>query len=770
MKKIITILAAFLFATATFAQTKENTVQVVMPESVNLSGNEASWLPGQLQDKIKSNLQEYLGMKTVVDSKSEVTLKKLQREAESGGRDENTAIELGKISTAQFAVMTKIRKTGKGYTVSVDYTDMTTGVQKATATSKEYAGTDELYGNTGAIDEITLILSEKLGIAINPIQKQALRYGTADFSIDDQLKLAKQNEEQYKKLMGQFDEQIQALSVSNDLNAVENKKKIEAEKALLAEKQRSEQNRLAELAEQKKKADDDARLEAERSDEQKKKRDALSAEAAKKAAEVRKLKMAKQGVFGQINVIESKKKALVEIREGVENRTQELYGQLVKDKKAEEDKIRDKTWASIELENGKPTQAAQRRRENQVNESNESLTVKFISDAESVKSATIKQDSDLLAEIRADQKAIEKPRTVNSMGSELKVSYGSYSGENKGWNVYLSLYTDGIELTNLDMLLTYKAVTGKDAPNLETADDKSVQDYMDTVDMYNSLLLRGDPIFYYEIDYTVTALYDSKPSAYEFKLREVRTISTVKNTVLQKNPMAVTVARTMTPQWDIREKGGILAKVKQEHEIKSAGGSDSQISYYNTLGIVKANESIGIIKKQFQPMTYLAACNYCNKLSEECGLEPVYEITDRATFKKNCMRIVLLPATLSGALLFASRGGIKFFGAIVLLGKTPTRIIRKKNVNGFRLPTETEWKEFIQNSCEIENRWYDELIDGTYYSDPFYDYFDERMKYEKITYTVLNHFGVKEKRKEKIGFGYSSQQSEYPFHIVRNLK
>ena len=65
-------------------------VQVVNQEVVNIAGAEAAWLPGQIQDKIKSNLQEYLGMKTVVDSKSEAALKKLQAESESAARDEST--------------------------------------------------------------------------------------------------------------------------------------------------------------------------------------------------------------------------------------------------------------------------------------------------------------------------------------------------------------------------------------------------------------------------------------------------------------------------------------------------------------------------------------------------------------------------------------------------------------------------------------------------------------------------------------------------------
>ncbi|MBR1614961.1 MAG: hypothetical protein IJ673_05700, partial [Treponema sp.] len=200
-------------------------VQVVNQEVTNLAGAESAWLPGQIQDKFKSNLQEFLGMKTVVDSKSEAALKKLQAESESAARDESTAIEFGKITTASFALFTKIRKTGKGYTISADFTDLTTGEQMASATSKEYSEAEYLYGSTGAIDEITLSLGNKLGIKISDLNKNLLASGSASFSVDEQLALAKQNEENFNRMMAQYDADLQKLSVSNDISAIENKKK-----------------------------------------------------------------------------------------------------------------------------------------------------------------------------------------------------------------------------------------------------------------------------------------------------------------------------------------------------------------------------------------------------------------------------------------------------------------------------------------------------------------------------------------------------------------
>ena len=704
MKKLLMLLVLFVSVTTTFAQTS---VQVVMPECVNISGNEASWLPGQIQDKLKSNLQEYLGMKIVVDSKSEAILKKLQRESENGGRDENTAIELGKISTAKFAVMTKIRKTGKGYSISTDYTDMTTGEQKATAISKEYKTTDELYGSTGAVDEITLILSEKLNIAISSIQKQVLKMGLADFSIDDQLKLAKQNEETFKKMMAQYDSDLAKLSVSNDLSAIENKRKIEAEKALLVEKQNSEKKRQEELTAQKQRAEQDAKLEAERSIALKTQRDEMAKQAAAKAAEVRKLKMEKQGVLGQINVIESKKKALVEIRQGVESRSQELYDQLVKDRESEEARIRNKTYSTVELgSDGKPTQTALKRRETQVIQSYKDLTNKFFADCESVKKSTVAQDSALLAEIRADQKALATTRTVSSMGDELKVSFGTYEGSKNGWNAYLSLYSDSVLLYTDSFIVGYEALSGKKAPDTATElRDSVIEEYTNNVDMYNSLLTRGDPIIYFEIDYNVTAEADSKPSEYKFNFNKIRVINTVSGKTTQTSALSKVQLRTMKPEWDLREFAGIVEKTKAGFDAKKypvevymekgysradaekAVARDIEIEKFfgNSKMIAIPGKSIEMLstevtQKMYQKImgenpskfkgennpvecvSWYDAVYFCNKLSETMGLTPVYSVKGLTDVKQ--------------------------WNYMDLEGK----ITQNLQANGFRLPTLGEWQ------------------------------------------------------------------------------
>ena len=616
----------------------QDTVQVLLSSTENLSNTESAWLPGQIQDRLKSNMQEYLGMRTVVDSNAEKSLKQLQAESESSARDENTAIELGKITTAKFGLFSKIRKTGSGYSISVDYTDLTTGVQVASATSKEYSKAEYLYGSTGAVDEVTLALANKLNIQLNDLTKNLLASGSADFSVEAQMALAKQNEEQYQKLMKQYDDELKKLSVSNDLSAVENKKKIEAEKALLAEKQKSEQKRLAELAAQKQQAESDTKLEAERSIELKTQRDNLAAQAAAKAAEVRRLKLDKQGVLGQINVIESKKKALVEIRQAVEVRYDELYNQMNRDKKVEEDKIRNVPWSIVELKDGKPTESAKQGRDNLVAESNRNIENKFIADCESVARAADSQDTGLMSEIRSDSSKLAVPRKVNSLGDELKVSYGTYDGEKYGWVAYLSIYSDGINYYNDQFIVDYKSLTGKPAPDITTANKQTRDEYIANTDMYNSLLTRGNPILYFELDYSVKAENDDKPSQYVFNFDIIHVFNTVTGKEVQTTKLGKSISKTMVPEQDIRKNDIVkLAKTKLKED------NAKQIKLKQMLANIK-DKKYNIFDKDFYNLiiendsatgaSLFDAMFFCNKLSMILGYNPYYVVNGTTDITK----------------------------------------------------------------------------------------------------------------------------------------
>lgn len=713
------------------------TVQVVNLEAVNLNTSETSWLPLQIQDKLNSNMQTYLGMKTVVDSKAESALKKLQAAGEDAGRDENTAIELGKITTAKYALFVKIRKVGENYAVSVDFTDLTTGEQMASCLSKEYSKAEYLYGSTGAADELTLALADKLKIKINDLNKNLLTSGSADFGLDDQLALAKQNEEQFNKMMADYDKELSKLMTSNDVNAIQNKKRIEAEKALLKEKQNAEKKRQEELNAQKQRLEADAKLEAERSIALKTQRDQMAKEAAAKAAEVRKLKMEKQGVLGQINILESKKKALTEIRQGVESRNQELFTQLEKDRADEEARIRNKSYGTVELDSsGNPTEAAKKRREKQAIESYKSLTEKFFADCDNVKNAAAGQDASLLAEIRADQKSLTAQRTVSSMGDELKVSFGKYEGSENGWNAYLSLYSDGILLYTDSFIVGYEALSGKKAPNMAAElNDAVIEEYTNNVDMYSSLLTRGDPIIYFELDYNVNAESDDIPSGYKFNFSTIRVINTVSGKVVQTSKLNNVQSRTMTPEQDLRIVDGVAENEKDDFKAMKAlfaknftlakskkirlklGKADVLSQMVKILGrnyemlktevtqelyTLVMGENPSKFKGENSPVenvSWYDAIYFCNKLSELYGYTPVYSVNG---------------STDKNAWIYIEEDKYMFEGKRMFYY---TNVTQNTTANGFRLPTVEEMLYAAKGGQNYEYAGSDDINEVAWYRD-----------------------------------------------------
>lgn len=673
------------------------TVQVPFPNLENITGTEAAWLPGQIQDKIKSNVQEFLDMRVMTDSRAESQLRQLQAESESNARDQDSAIELGKITTAHFALFTKLRRTSSGYILTADYTNLTTGEQLASVTSREYTRPEFLYGSTGAVDEITVLLASKLGISLSPISARVLKNGSSGFTVEEQLALTKQNEDRFRKIMLDYDAQLEKLMASTDINALQNKARLEAAKALLMEKQNSELKRQEELKAQKLRAEEDRMLEAERSIALKTHRDQLAKEAAAKAAQVRSLKLAGQGIFGQISMIESKKKALLEIREDVEKRCLELYVQLEKNRVEEELRIRSRPLGISEKDSAQmQTEESKRRRENQVAKSYEDLTEKFYSDCKAVKDATMTQQTSLLEEIESDQKSLASIHTVSSMGDELKVSISSFTGALNGWLAHLSLYSDGILIYTDSFVISYRAVSGKDAPTEKELIDYAVADEYDaSIDMYNSLLTRGEPIIYFELDYSVGSNSEFKPSHYQFNFKNIRVINTISGQVTQTSRLNKTLSRTFKPELDIMEKPGIAEKERMRIIGEQQDAENRE--FFESLGLnlvkipgIKIQVLDGKVSQELfdsimngSPVrqrqdkspavnvSWIDAICFCNRLSEKCGYTPVYSV-DGTTDISSCM--------------------IKKSGKHYYPDDIYKKIVQNASANGFRLPTNGEWE------------------------------------------------------------------------------
>ena len=319
------------------------------------------------------------------------------------------------------------------------------------------------------------------------------------------------------------------------------------------------------------------------------------------------------------------------------------------------------------------------------------------------------QQDSLLAEIRTAQKALAATRTVSSMGDELKVSFGSFDGSKNGWVSYISLYSDSILIYSDSFIVKYEALSGKRQPTEAELEDLATADEYDSnIDMYNSLLTRGAPILYFEIDYNVAAEGDDKPSQYKFNFSKIRVINTVSGKITQTSALNKVQPRTMKPEWDLREKAGIVAKEKTEFEalnkyiskgltLKSA--KEAVINaMFDELGIKMVNipeknylmlytevtqklytSIVGSNPSKFkgdsnpvENVSWYDAIYFCNKLSKKFGYTPVYSV--KGKWYTNPDEWKYTPHK----------------------GKRLDGVEMNEYANGFRLPTEEEWQYAVR--------------------------------------------------------------------------
>ena len=257
------ILLSLALCLAGFSQTSGSVV-VLQTELTNIQD---SWLSNHLQNLIEENLQKYTDFTTVVDEAAERKVKEQQRRSESTAHSESDIIEIGKLVNAKYALFSYARELGNAYTLTIHFTDLTTGVQHASITSQPHGKLEELYVHPGAVDEVTLTLCERLGIVLTSAQKFVLQHGESDLTLEQQLEMERKEQERFRQQMKDLDKQITALNTSTDIDAETQQKKLEAQRALNEQKLKAAQEREKRLQEDQKKRQADMVVEDNRKDE-----------------------------------------------------------------------------------------------------------------------------------------------------------------------------------------------------------------------------------------------------------------------------------------------------------------------------------------------------------------------------------------------------------------------------------------------------------------------------------------------------------------------
>lgn len=495
---------------------------VVGQKSASLSANEAAWLTDSVRSKLEENLQSYTTFSFVASDLE--SIKKIQRQSESELFDEKDAIEIGKLKFAKYAVFVTIRKSGS-YTVVADVTDLTTGAKLATASSKERNKADDLFSRNGcAADEVTVKLCEKLGIKLGETQRKVLLYGDENSSIDEQAKMAKEEESAFNNAIAKYYAEIKRLSTLTDLESIAAKKQKEADRAMIEAKMKASSEKAKRLAEEANKAAADKKADAERSEEQRRKRDEMARLAAAKAEEVRKTSIDNGSVYTKIDVIESKKKAVVDIQHSYDIRVEEIKAEGEEEYSKKKSEIMNAPYRSAEKNaDGTPSATAKERRNTLVQELLESMSYEYGKQIVETKYYALDTVKSLLKEIKIDQMSLTDVKTVSSLENDLKVQYALFDGKTNSWKTTFWLYSKGLLVCSRSFDMTYKDLTGK---NVDVSNTGAYNEFMDTVDLYNSLFSRGDHVVTIKIDYRTESV-DDYSSSYKFIVEKVHVIDTV---------------------------------------------------------------------------------------------------------------------------------------------------------------------------------------------------------------------------------------------------
>ena len=147
VKKIAFFLMFILFSTGLLFS-KENIERVVVISySEALNEGDKIWLPGSVHDKLISNLQIYTDFSFVTSNEEKI--KEIQRKSESFLYSEETALEVGKLTSATHAIFLTTRKAEKLYIVTAEFVNLTTGKLIATSISTGKEDKKELFNKNG---------------------------------------------------------------------------------------------------------------------------------------------------------------------------------------------------------------------------------------------------------------------------------------------------------------------------------------------------------------------------------------------------------------------------------------------------------------------------------------------------------------------------------------------------------------------------------------------------------------------------------------------
>ncbi len=550
MKKILLLAIICLLSTGLFAAEKRLAVFDTAAEGLN--EDEMNWIPSSVRRRLEANFNDYTSYQ-LVDVHNEEAIKDLQKKAEKYSYDQNTSIELGKLVSAELGVFTTITKAGGRYILSVNITNLTTGIRLSSVTTDSVAEPVILFDGAGSsVNKVFVKLCSDLGVKLSALDQYVL---LKEQELDDntQIKMTQEEVSKYEQKQKDIEKQIQSVSLSTDLDAETKRAKLEAEKALAEQQKQIAEERLERLRLQQQRLLEDQEQQKSRTASQRERIEQAAAKAQAQAKVVRQQKIDNLTIDNQIAILEAKKQALVDIHNTVLEQEKIVKQNANEDYKARCIAIDEEPLRNGETDsNGNILPGVKQMRDEQKLQIRREIESKALSDIEKLESKTRAQETALYNDILNDQKKLSQRRTISSVEDNRILYIGNYAGDLYEWDTTVSLYINNVKIFGQKANIGYQNISGKAPVTPASASSGAWNDYLDTVDLYDYMFRRNVPAILLEIDYSVEAMSDYYPSMYKMTLYEFRFIDTVSGRVIQKiQPAKSSYKFSVSPEIDI---------------------------------------------------------------------------------------------------------------------------------------------------------------------------------------------------------------------------
>ncbi len=526
-------------------------------ENGNSDGTD-TYIPKNIHKALVNNLAVYSNL-DVIDFSEKENIKQIQQEYEKSEYDDKDQIQVGKFFQAKYCISTTtLVTTGSGekkYSLTVTLSDIETG-RSLGGFNSTVLRNESQYLSFAAREAACEILP-LLGVQLTPSGKRLLLSGTSN-SVIVSLETAQSDYDAITRQLNAITLEQSKVSLEKltAMDAEAKKAQLETTRQLLIQQQKNAEETVKRLKEEEKRRQEEQSAKEKRSEKAQVWIDSNTEKAEKRAAKIRDEKMKGLTVSQKINVIETEKQILWEAHSAVQEQI-DAYNSLRDAEMQKEISARLEVaprTAEIDQTTGELNETGRKILEQDIARIRQRYQILKENNAAAIEKNTSKSNNRVAKKIDSDMEDLQDSKfTANSLKEDgLYFMIEDYDGDSQAWNYFISFSFAGTTIFTTADKISYKEMTSQKAPSISALlDEKTRNNYYDTVDSYDSFFRMNIPFVYAKLYYRVKAADYTLPSLYYIILTKIEFINATSNSVIKTRELNIPIEYQCLPKINV---------------------------------------------------------------------------------------------------------------------------------------------------------------------------------------------------------------------------